>query len=202
MDEITRLAPELVSVFCGALNKQVRAGVEVFVFNSGIPDGAGGTEEFCAPCHNLSIVATCNEGSGYNVNPEDKAEMQRWLHVRVSFNAAEARKIANTVLFDSWGVADADSVELANKLVEFLIAARELALVHSRLHVPPTIRCVVDAITIASSYGESEIAETLWLIAKGWFCGLDPTTNLVEEEHVNSLLACYEAAKLPRPSAI
>jgi hypothetical protein len=199
VDEITRLLPELSSVFCGSLNRQTRSGIECYVLNTGIPDGKGGTEEVVAPCHMLSIAATCNEGAGFNVSAEDSAELQRWMHIRVAFDAAEALKITGTVLFDRWGVSDASSTALADKLVKFLVGGRILALTHSRLKVAPTIRSVVDAINIASSPKETDIAEALWLLAKGWYCGLNPMTNTVEKEHVDSLKACFQESKLPVP---
>jgi len=200
LDEINRLPLELMSVFCGALNRQNIAGVEYYVLDTGLPDGAGGTEEIKCPCHLLSIVSTCNEGVGFNTTPEDKAEAQRWIHIRVSFTESEAKKIAGTVLDDRWGVLSAGPGSLADKLVLFITSGRNLALTHNRLKVAPTIRCVVDAINIAASSSEADIADALWVLAKGWFCGLNQS-NVVEPEHLKSLASCFITAELPFPKA-
>lgn len=189
MDEINRLPVELQSVFCGALNKQTRHGFDCYILDTGLPTHDGATEEFAAPCHLLSVVATQNEGSGYNVSSEDRAEKQRWIHVRVSYNEKECQKIIETLLNERFS-----DVGMTLSLSEFLESARELSLVHKRLETPPTIRCIVDAISIAQS--PDKIGSVLWALCSGWYCGLNRTTNQVEPEHIKALQAAFDAAGL------
>ena len=195
VDERNRLPVELSSVFCGALNRQLRGGVEHYVLDTGLPDGTGGTEEIACPCKNLSIVSTCNEGPGYNVNADDRAEMQRWVAVRVSFNEADVSKIIATVIFDKWTIADAALVE---PLVKFLTSAREMALVNHQLQTAPTVRCVVDAVHAADTI--ADVPEILWQLAVGWYAALSRTTGTIEHQHLVTLQACFSAAGLTLPA--
>jgi len=195
VDEINRLPVELNSFFCGGLNKQVRGGVESYVLDTGLPDGEGGTEEIACPCHMLSVVSTCNEGAGYHVSTDDRAEMQRWLHCRVSFSETEVRKIIATILFDKF---ETTATTLTDSLVTFLVASREMALVQRRLQTPPTIRCVVDAAHVADKL--EDVPAVLWLLATGWYCGLDRTTNAPEKSHIDTLKALFAASGLTCPA--
>lgn len=194
VDEINRLPIELSSVFCGALNRVLRGGVEHYVLDTGLPDGKGGTEEVACPCSNLSIVSTCNEGAGYHVTSEDRAETQRWLAVRVSYNADEARRIIATVIFDKWTRTDEVMTE---SLVKFLDSSREMALVNHQLQTAPTIRCVVDAVHVADTI--AEIPTILWQLAVGWYTALSRTTGAVEHQHLVTLKACFNTAGFTLP---
>lgn len=195
LDEMNRLPLELSSVFCGALNRQVRAvalpgheekRMECYVLDSGIPDGFGGTEEYVAPCHLLSVVSTQNEGPGYNVNAEDRAEKQRWLHVRASFDADEMRGIITAVLAGQFPTEPSSRIKSgAERLVQFLVHGRAAALVDRKLESAPTLRVVVEAVALSST--PLDIAVNLRELSLGWFCGLSRINGAVEPEHVRKL---------------
>lgn len=195
LDEMNRLPLELSSVFCGALNRQVRTvalpgheekTMECYVLDSGIPDGFGGTEEYVAPCHLLSVVSTQNEGPGYNVNSEDRAEKQRWLHVRTSFDADEMRGIIASVLTGQFPTEPVHKIKSgAERLVQFLVQGRAAALVDRKLETAPTLRVVVEAIALSSA--PTDIAVNFRELCLGWFCGLSRVTGGIEPEHVRKI---------------
>lgn len=194
IDEVNRLPVELNSVFCSALNRQNRDGVEHYVLDTGIPDGKGGTEEISCPCHALSVVSTMNEGSGYNTSPDDRAEAQRWVHIRCEYSRALALDVARAALI-KWSLAP-DKVEAwSSSFADFVDACRDLALTHHRLATPPTIRIISEACGLSDS--PAEIPATVELLAAGWHCGINRNSGATEPEHLEALRAAIKAAKFP-----
>jgi MoxR-like ATPase len=202
VDEINRLPVELSSVFCSALNRQLRDGVEHYVLDTGLPDGKGGTEEIAAPCHNLSVVATCNEGAGYNTSPDDRAELQRWVHLRCEFSADLVRTVARQNIIRRWGAVTPEATvnTIADAFANFVQSARDLALVHHRLASAPTIRCVADAVTLADD--PADVIPTLLTLCEGWHCAINRMSGATEPEHKIALRECVMAAGFPAPFAI
>lgn len=194
IDEINRLPIELNSIFCAALNRQTVDGVECYVLDTGIPNGAGGTEEIAAPSHNLSIVSTMNEGAGYNVSPDDRAETQRWVHIRCEYSESLAAEVARGALI-KWSLTTDQMNQWASAFTTFLNASRDLALVHHRLASAPTIRIVSDSVALSDT--PEQIPETVELLASGWHCGINRNSGATEPEHLEALRAAIKAAKFP-----
>jgi MoxR-like ATPase len=196
VDEINRLPIELGSVFCSALNKQVIGGVESYVLDTGLPDGKGGTEEIVCPCTNLSVVSTMNEGAGYNTSPEDRAEMQRWVHMRCEYSRGLTLEIAASGLKKWTHLTGPEIDAMAGAMADFIDSARELALIHHRLQSAPTIRAVADTLDLADT--PSEILPILVQLTEGWHCGINRNTGATEPEHREALHAAIKAAKFPK----
>jgi len=195
-DERNRINRGILSVLVSALVPRYDDdGVKCYVLNSGrpVPDVSGETyqEEIWAPVHKLAIIATSNEGRGYNTSNDDPAERARWAIKRVTFSADETLTILNGKL-DSLGW----DLDYGKKLVAAAVMGRECSFKHNTLKHPPTLRHLCDAIDNAALSGNPKlIGQELWEIGLSHFCGLD-SHNQIEEAQMGVLMTMIKGNEL------
>jgi hypothetical protein len=200
MDEFTRLNARIKGIFVTALNvRHDKEGVPCYVLQLPIPlldeDGnpTGCLEEIWAPAHLLAIVATANEGKGFNTSYDDPAEKGRWHKVRVQYDSALALKITKTLLERN------DYHECSGAhMVSVLDRCRNANFSGNMFSQPATLRDIVKAINSASS--EDDLLPALERRLTGQIIALD-SKNMPNETHVKSLKAIVsEEAKYLKAS--
>lgn len=177
MDERNRISRGILSVLCSALVPRYNLEDEkCYVLKSGRKvendEGMKVMEEIWAPCHMLAIIATSNEGRGYNVTIDDAAERARWMIKRVSYDEKSVALILEASLKGlGWDTS------YAKKLADFATKGRECVFKNSTLKNPPTLRHLCQAID--NALHADKIGVELEAIAHAQFCGLD-SHNMVD----------------------
>ena len=160
MDEFTRLNPRIKAIFVTALNVRVDpTGEPCYVLQLPIPkmneDGTPSSEleEIWAPKRMLAVIATANEGKGFNTNMDDPAERGRWHKIRVQYNSATSLNITESLLkaagFEEWR---------GKFLIGLIDSCRKANFDGNMFTQPATLRDVVRAIECATD-SESVLKE-------------------------------------------
>lgn len=150
IDEIYRVPRRERSIFLTALSPE---GDKTYRLPTGRPVNIrteGGSEVadeevLEAPVENLSIVATTNIGSEYEIEDDDPAQKDRWVHIFVKTEEARLREILMAVVRGrGWG----DS--LATKLVNFWKNSLKMK-ADRLLESTPNVRTMVRVVRMARS---------------------------------------------------
>jgi hypothetical protein len=197
MDERNRINRGILSVLCSALVPRTNEEGELcYVLKSGKKEkndeGDNVMEEIWAPVHMLAIIATSNEGRGYNVSTDDAAERARWFIKRVTFDEKSVKNILETKCKDNgWPVS------IAANLTKFAVKGRECVFKNSTLKNPPTLRHLCQAIDNSAS--ADDVGDELKAIALSQFCGLD-SHNQIEKGQLGVIESLLTACKFKTKS--
>lgn len=131
----------------------------------GVKDGVVvGEEVLFAPVENITIIATTNAGSSFDVESGDPAEASRWIQYDVESTEDNAKYILNQVV-KGVGWDEKPAKEVVNRLLQVLRTGKD-ARNKNFLVLSPDVRILSDAIKMSET--PSQVKESLLEVAIVW----------------------------------